>query len=128
MGGVAALSKQYEQLDSTNSDIQQTHNLQFHVLAKIVATRLAFLAVAASNTGFHSYAVTNLEVFDFVTYGNDNTSRLMAKNHGSFQFEITNSSMEPVVNVRATDTSDLDVKQNLYNKTKTGIVSLEQRF
>jgi hypothetical protein len=117
---VAALSKQYEHLDSTNSDIQQTYNLQYHVLAKIVATRLAFLAVAASNTGFHSYAVTNLEVFDFVTYGNDNTSRLMAKNHGSLQLEV--------VNVRTTDTSDLDVKQNLYNKTNTGIASLEQRF
>jgi hypothetical protein len=52
----------------------------------------------------------------------------MAKDHGSLQLEITNSSMEPVVNVRTTDTSDLDVKQNLYNKTNTGIASLEQRF
>lgn len=45
----------------------------------------------------------------------------MAKNHGCLELEVTNSSMEPVVNVRTTDTSDFDIQQDFYNQKSTKV-------
>jgi hypothetical protein len=60
-------------------------------------------------------------VLDSITDSYYNTSRFMAKNHGCLELEVTNSSMEPVVNVRTTDTSDFDIQQDFYNQKSTKV-------
>lgn len=70
-----------------------------HVRAEVVLALLATQATTAGNTGLHCDTVANLQCLDLTTDLLNDTGRFVAKNHGLLDDEVTDTALDPVVNI-----------------------------
>lgn len=84
-----------------------------HLRAQVVFANLAHFTTTARHARLKSNTVAHLEISDALAKRSDNTSRFVAQHHGAVAYEMANSAVCPVMDIRATDTRRFDVDNDL---------------
>lgn len=91
-----------------------------HVGAQIVFALFAAHAHAARNPRLETDAIANFESGDFVAYGSDDATGLMAQHHGRLDDKVADGAMGPVVHVGAADAGVFDIDEDVVRGVEFG--------